>query len=123
MVGQNTAPSTIDTALSTWTTSGPTSQGPDRSGTPAQRDGQAGPVRARNSTAPACPTRALPVVATDGLSSHPLLQQVRHGGVAQAHWYGVSTTAEFKTAAQAKANTLPTPVDLTSFWSSHRIEG
>ena len=42
---------------------------------------------------------------------------------AQAHWYGVSTTAEFKAAAQAKANALPTPVDLTSFWSSHRIEG
>jgi aminopeptidase N len=37
---------------------------------------------------------------------------------AQAHWYGVSTTAEFKAAAQAA-----TSVDLTSFWSTHRIDG
>jgi hypothetical protein len=37
---------------------------------------------------------------------------------AQAHWYGVSTTAEFKTAAQAATST-----DLTSFWAQHRIEG
>jgi hypothetical protein len=37
---------------------------------------------------------------------------------AQAHWYGVSTTAEFKVAAQAKTST-----DLTSFWSTHRIDG
>ncbi|AUG75077.1 peptidase [Kitasatospora sp. MMS16-BH015] len=37
---------------------------------------------------------------------------------AQAHWYGVSTTAEFKAAAQAVSST-----DLTSFWSQHRIEG
>ncbi|MFJ6623445.1 M1 family aminopeptidase [Kitasatospora sp. NPDC091335] len=37
---------------------------------------------------------------------------------AQAHWYGISTTAEFKAAAQAA-----TTVDLTSFWSRHRIEG
>ncbi|MER5642711.1 M1 family aminopeptidase [Kitasatospora sp. NPDC002227] len=37
---------------------------------------------------------------------------------AQAHWYGVSTTAEFKAAAQAVSTT-----DLTSFWSQHRIEG
>ncbi|GAA2741885.1 M1 family aminopeptidase [Kitasatospora cinereorecta] len=37
---------------------------------------------------------------------------------AQAHWYGVSTTAEFKAAAQ-KATTT----DLTSFWTQHRIEG
>ncbi|MFJ8622999.1 M1 family aminopeptidase [Kitasatospora sp. NPDC093550] len=37
---------------------------------------------------------------------------------AQAHWYGVSTTAEFKAAAQAA-----TTVDLTSFWTQHRIEG
>ncbi|WP_441248033.1 M1 family aminopeptidase [Kitasatospora sp. McL0602] len=36
----------------------------------------------------------------------------------QAHWYGVSTTAEFKAAAQAATST-----DLTSFWSQHRIEG
>ena len=31
---------------------------------------------------------------------------------AQAHWYGVSTTAEFKAAAQAATST-----DLTSFWT------
>ncbi|MFF9243367.1 M1 family aminopeptidase [Streptomyces sp. NPDC014776] len=37
---------------------------------------------------------------------------------AAAHWYGVSTTAEFKAAAQAA-----TSADLTSFWSQHRIEG
>lgn len=37
---------------------------------------------------------------------------------AQAHWYGVSTTAEFKAAAQAATGT-----DLTSFWTQHRIEG
>ncbi|MFE4393016.1 M1 family metallopeptidase [Streptomyces sp. CB02056] len=37
---------------------------------------------------------------------------------AQAHWYGVSTTAEFKAAAQAA-----TTVDLSSFWSQHRIDG
>ncbi|GAA0691426.1 putative Ig domain-containing protein [Kitasatospora atroaurantiaca] len=37
---------------------------------------------------------------------------------AQAHWYGVSTTAEFKAAAQAATTT-----DLTSFWTQHRIEG
>ncbi|MER6571317.1 M1 family aminopeptidase [Streptomyces sp. NPDC001093] len=37
---------------------------------------------------------------------------------ATAHWYGVSTTAEFKAAAQAATST-----DLTSFWSQHRIEG
>ncbi|WP_028801426.1 M1 family aminopeptidase [Streptomyces sp. 142MFCol3.1] len=37
---------------------------------------------------------------------------------ATAHWYGVSTTAEFKAAAQAAAGT-----DLTSFWSTHRIDG
>ncbi|MFF7990883.1 M1 family aminopeptidase [Kitasatospora xanthocidica] len=39
-------------------------------------------------------------------------------GYAQAHWYGVSTTAEFKAAAQAAST-----VDLTSFWSQHRIDG
>lgn len=38
---------------------------------------------------------------------------------AQAHWYGVSTTAEFKAAAQAAAGST----DLTSFWSQHRIDG
>ncbi|MET8772575.1 M1 family aminopeptidase [Streptomyces sp. NPDC004658] len=37
---------------------------------------------------------------------------------ASAHWYGVSTTAEFKAAAQAATST-----DLTSFWTQHRIEG
>ncbi|MEU8591188.1 M1 family aminopeptidase [Streptomyces sp. NPDC048664] len=37
---------------------------------------------------------------------------------ATAHWYGVSTTAEFKAAAQAA-----TATDLTSFWSTHRIDG
>jgi hypothetical protein len=37
---------------------------------------------------------------------------------AQSHWYGVSTTAEFKAAAQALTTT-----DLTSFWTQHRIEG
>ncbi|MET9133063.1 M1 family aminopeptidase [Streptomyces antibioticus] len=37
---------------------------------------------------------------------------------ATSHWYGVSTTAEFKAAAQAATST-----DLTSFWTTHRIEG
>ncbi|MBT2447413.1 M1 family peptidase [Streptomyces sp. ISL-43] len=37
---------------------------------------------------------------------------------ATSHWYGVSTTAEFKTAAQAATTT-----DLTSFWTQHRIDG
>ncbi|GGO92009.1 M1 family aminopeptidase [Wenjunlia tyrosinilytica] len=37
---------------------------------------------------------------------------------ATSHWYGVSTTAEFKAAAQAATGT-----DLTSFWTQHRIEG
>ncbi|MER8184517.1 M1 family aminopeptidase [Kitasatospora sp. NPDC094015] len=37
---------------------------------------------------------------------------------AQSHWYGVSTTAEFKAAAQAA-----TATDLTSFWTQHRIDG
>ena len=37
---------------------------------------------------------------------------------ATAHRYGVSTTAEFKAAAQAATTT-----DLTSFWTTHRIEG
>lgn len=35
---------------------------------------------------------------------------------AAAHWFGVSTPAEFKAAAQAA-----TTVDLTSFWTTHRI--
>ncbi|MFF3611695.1 M1 family aminopeptidase [Streptomyces sp. NPDC002580] len=37
---------------------------------------------------------------------------------AASHWYGVSTTAEFKAAAQAATTT-----DLTSFWTTHRIIG
>ncbi|MFI5683148.1 M1 family aminopeptidase [Streptomyces sp. NPDC051636] len=37
---------------------------------------------------------------------------------ASSHWYGVSTTAEFKAAAQAA-----TATDLTSFWATHRIDG
>ncbi|MGW1158667.1 M1 family metallopeptidase [Streptomyces sp. NPDC002519] len=37
---------------------------------------------------------------------------------AASHWYGVSTTAEFKAAAQAATTT-----DLTSFWTQHRIDG
>ncbi|MGW1003769.1 M1 family aminopeptidase [Streptomyces sp. NPDC002520] len=37
---------------------------------------------------------------------------------ATAHWYGVSTTAEFKAAAQAATST-----DLTSYWTQHRIDG
>ncbi|MCM2430739.1 M1 family metallopeptidase [Streptomyces sp. RKAG337] len=36
---------------------------------------------------------------------------------ATSHWYGVSTTAEFKAAAQAATTT-----DLTSFWTLHRID-
>ncbi|MFD9334483.1 M1 family aminopeptidase [Streptomyces sp. NPDC060028] len=37
---------------------------------------------------------------------------------ATSHWYGISTTSEFKAAAQAATTT-----DLTSFWTQHRIEG
>jgi hypothetical protein len=37
---------------------------------------------------------------------------------ATSHWYGVSTTSEFKAAAQAATTT-----DLTSFWAQHRIDG
>ncbi|MFD4548803.1 M1 family aminopeptidase [Streptomyces sp. NPDC058466] len=37
---------------------------------------------------------------------------------ATSHWYGVSTTAEFKAAAQAATTT-----DLASFWTTHRIDG
>ena len=40
-------------------------------------------------------------------------------GYAQSHWYGVSTVADFKTAAQAAAGST----DLTSFWANHRVEG
>jgi hypothetical protein len=38
---------------------------------------------------------------------------------AAAHWYGVSTVADFKAAAQAAAGST----DLTSFWTAHRVEG
>ncbi|GAB1691638.1 hypothetical protein KRM28CT15_34410 [Krasilnikovia sp. M28-CT-15] len=38
---------------------------------------------------------------------------------AAAHWYGVSTVADFKAAAQAAAGST----DLTSFWAAHRVEG
>ncbi|MGW1992120.1 M1 family metallopeptidase [Embleya sp. NPDC001921] len=37
---------------------------------------------------------------------------------AAEHWYGISTTAEFKRAAQAA-----TTHDLTPFWALHRIDG
>ncbi|GIF20753.1 hypothetical protein BJ973_001341 [Actinoplanes tereljensis] len=37
---------------------------------------------------------------------------------AASHWYGVSTVADFKAAAQAATTT-----DLTSFWATHRVEG
>jgi hypothetical protein len=37
---------------------------------------------------------------------------------AQQHWYGVSTTAEFKAAAETAAGR-----DLSTFWQQHRIEG
>ncbi|MEV4703312.1 M1 family metallopeptidase [Actinoplanes sp. NPDC049316] len=38
---------------------------------------------------------------------------------AAAHWYGISTVADFKAAAQAAAGST----DLTSFWAAHRVEG
>jgi hypothetical protein len=38
---------------------------------------------------------------------------------AASHWYGVSTVADFKAAAQAAAGST----DLTSFWTSHRVDG
>ncbi|TKA00836.1 M1 family metallopeptidase [Actinacidiphila oryziradicis] len=37
---------------------------------------------------------------------------------ATSHWYGVSTTSEFKAAAQAATST-----DLTPFWTQHRVDG
>ena len=37
----------------------------------------------------------------------------------QSHWYGVSTVAEFKAAAQAAASST----DLTQFWADHRVIG
>ncbi len=39
-------------------------------------------------------------------------------GYAQSHWFGVSTVADFKAAAQAA-----TTVDLTAFWANHRVDG
>ncbi|MFI1379542.1 M1 family metallopeptidase [Embleya sp. NPDC020886] len=39
-------------------------------------------------------------------------------GYAADHWYGISTTAEFKRAAQAA-----TAHDLTPFWARHRVDG
>ena len=38
---------------------------------------------------------------------------------AQSHWYGLSTTADFKAAAQAADGST----DLTSFRAQHRVEG
>jgi hypothetical protein len=38
---------------------------------------------------------------------------------AAAHWFGVSTVADFKAAAQAAAGTT----NLTAFWAAHRVEG
>ena len=38
---------------------------------------------------------------------------------AASHWYGVSTVADFKAAAQVAAGST----DLTSFWTTHRVEG
>lgn len=37
---------------------------------------------------------------------------------AQSHWYGISTVADFKAAAQAATTT-----NLSSFWTTHRIIG
>ncbi len=37
---------------------------------------------------------------------------------AQSHWFGVSTVADFKAAAQAAAGQ-----DLSDFWTQHRIDG
>ncbi|MFD7449704.1 M1 family metallopeptidase [Kitasatospora sp. NPDC059827] len=50
------------------------------------------------------------LIGTDTMSA--LLHDYVH-----AHWFGVSTTAEFKAAAQAA-----TSVDLTPFWQEHRID-
>lgn len=38
---------------------------------------------------------------------------------AASHWYGISTVADFKAAAQAAAGST----SLTSFWTTHRVEG
>jgi hypothetical protein len=38
---------------------------------------------------------------------------------AASHWYGVSTVADFKAAAQAAAGAT----DLAAFWAAHRVEG
>jgi aminopeptidase N len=37
------------------------------------------------------------------------------------HSLGWSTTADFMVEAQAVANSLPNPIDLTNFWSRWRI--
>jgi len=37
---------------------------------------------------------------------------------AQSHWYGISTVADFKVAAQAATST-----NLSSFWTTHRVDG
>jgi hypothetical protein len=37
---------------------------------------------------------------------------------AQSHWYGISTVADFKAAAQAATST-----NLSSFWTTHRVDG
>jgi hypothetical protein len=37
---------------------------------------------------------------------------------AQSHWYGISTVADFKAAAQAATST-----NLSSFWTTHRVVG
>jgi len=39
-------------------------------------------------------------------------------GYASSHWFGISTVADFKAAAQAA-----TTVNLSSFWTTHRIDG
>ena len=38
---------------------------------------------------------------------------------AASHWYGISTVADFKAAAQAAAGST----SLTSFWTAHRVDG
>ncbi|MFE7212680.1 M1 family metallopeptidase [Streptomyces sp. NPDC057611] len=48
------------------------------------------------------------------LGSAPMARLLKR--YARDHWYGVSTTADFKKAAQSM-----TDKDLTSFWSTHRI--
>jgi aminopeptidase N len=38
---------------------------------------------------------------------------------AQSHWYGVSTVPDFKAAAQSAAGST----SLSTFWTTHRIDG